>query len=516
MFTDKNDRYVTVLNQIFELGLTPSQLSVLVVIESFADSSRTSTPGFEEIGKRCNMSESHVKRTVNVLLSKGLIQKKIRPAGVKNLTNMYLMRGLDIQCQLKKHLTLEKRQELEVEVTSIISSNKNKQAVLKDRWSTCQSTINTKYLGRLELAKMFGTIKDSAALDEEENDNGRDMESGSPTNKDGTSSGAVPSTEVGNVKCLRIYPTREQDDRKGEGGGEVVEFGELSIKGDPPLGWPPRKGGGQNKGTTDDNRPAKEEARQISASLTVATTEASRGQAELNIETPQPKEKVETEEEIRMAYKAKTAEEDKKAAEMDRRARAEPLFKKGVKTLDEMKELLLDADKSVEKDRGSSRLPPKEKEIPADQPFPLGYKRMDDFAFVNHYANKSDPPPTYQPVVEKKEVTLDTFDSISEYIATHFKPENPVEADKIWKRRSDLWEEEHPDCADNMPFPPSVRWMTPDDIPNGRVAAPPEEELGNHAEMIERRNRSLEESREEMLRNKALGILAPTDDAIVK
>jgi hypothetical protein len=58
--------------------------------------------------------------------------------------------------------------------------------------------------------------------------------------------------------------------------------------------------------------------------------------------------------------------------------------------------------------------------------------------------------------------------------------------------------------------------MTPDDIPNGRVAAPPEEELGNHAEMIERRNRSLEESREEMLRNKALGILAPTDDAIVK
>ena len=89
-----NGRFTMIPNLLLDyahtLDITPSELVVLINIESFRWNTRPAFPSVQRLADRTGMSERHITRLVTSLAKKGILQRKRR----RNKTNAYELRPL--------------------------------------------------------------------------------------------------------------------------------------------------------------------------------------------------------------------------------------------------------------------------------------------------------------------------------------------------------------------------------------------------------------------------------------
>ena len=71
------DNYFRVPNSVFDLGLSASELIVLIYLYRCQNNKSDAFPSYSTIAKQCNIDRRTAIRVINSLIDTGLIRKKL-------------------------------------------------------------------------------------------------------------------------------------------------------------------------------------------------------------------------------------------------------------------------------------------------------------------------------------------------------------------------------------------------------------------------------------------------------
>ena len=93
-------------NEIYEIGLTASQIAVYAYLSRCSNQGSTAFPSYETIGRKSGTSRATAIRAVKALVEKGLIDKEVRKTDYdENKTNIYIVRH-DRLCDYRGGVTV--------------------------------------------------------------------------------------------------------------------------------------------------------------------------------------------------------------------------------------------------------------------------------------------------------------------------------------------------------------------------------------------------------------------------